>query len=286
MSPHAPPLPAGLTTSVAGCARRINRGRAWGASRAAVAFAFNLAFAVIWSGQSVTAEPLRVAVAANFLPTADRIAKRFVQDTGIAVSLSSGATGHIFAQITQGAPFDVFLAADQERPARAIAEGLALSGSRRTYAIGLLVLYAPGGGIKSPRDLATPQIRRIAIANPRTAPYGIAAEAVFRHFGIAEAVRDKVVLGQNVQQALNFVVTGNAEAGLVAKSLVLGRPAEHVIALPQVAYPKILQDAVIVATTRQPAAARAFLDYLTGAAGEDIIRSAGYDVASPQRVDG
>ncbi|MEM1307413.1 MAG: molybdate ABC transporter substrate-binding protein [Pseudomonadota bacterium] len=221
--------------------------------------------------------PLRVAVAANFVATADAIARRLQIETGMRVLLTSGATGHLFAQIAQGAPFDVFLAADEARPALAISQALATPNSQKTYALGQLVLFVPSSSaVREPRDLVRASVQRIAIANPRTAPYGAAAEAVFRHFGIHEPVAPKLVRGQNVLHALQFVVTGNADAGFVARSLVMDRPARQVLSIPRDAYAPIRQDAVIVATTRQPARARAFLDYLSSSAARDIIASAGY----------
>jgi molybdate transport system substrate-binding protein len=220
---------------------------------------------------------LRVAVAANFVATADRIARRFEASSGTRVLITAGATGHLFAQISQGAPFDVFLAADAARPARAVADGLAIADSQRSYAIGQLVLLASArSNVAALADLARPAVGRIAIANPRTAPYGAAAEAVLRKAGLEAAVRGKLVRGQNVMQALQFLVTGNVDAAFVARALVMDRPQATVIAIPSDAYPEIRQDAVIVKATRHRASARAFLDYLSSTVARDIIAASGY----------
>lgn len=229
---------------------------------------------------SAEVRTVRVAVAANFLVAAKRIAERFGEDEGAQVVLTSGATGHLYAQITQGAPFDVFLAADQQRPERAVRDGFAIAGTRRTYAVGQLVLYVPGN--EAPKDasvqdlLLSRRIQQIAIANPGTAPYGAAAKETLHYFGVYNRLQANLVRGRNVLQVLQFVVTGNAQAGFVAKTLVLDKPSSDVLELPPGSHTAIRQDGVRLAGARTPKLAQAFLDFLASSVARDIIRSSGY----------
>ncbi len=223
-------------------------------------------------------EPVRVAVASNFLETAREVAAAFERETGCEATLSSGSTGQLYAQIVQGAPFEVFLAADEERPERAEREGLAVPGSRRTYAVGRLVLHSPEPGRElSPESLRDPSVRRVALANPRTAPYGRAALEVARKLGLEAELRKRQVFGTNVSQALQFVVTGNAELGFVAQSQVMGREGSTWIA-PEDLHAPIRQQAVLLERGRGRPEPAAFLEFLGGGAVRELLERRGYRV--------
>lgn len=217
----------------------------------------------------------RVAVAANFLLVAEAMAADFAGEH--RVTLSSGATGALYAQIRQGAPFDVFLAADRERPALALAEGLAVAGSDFTYATGALVLYsAEAGRVRGAETLAGDDFTRIALANPATAPYGQAALAVLRNLGRLDALRPRLVFGNSIAQAYQFVATGNAELGFVAASQVITEEGGSRWPVPADLHPLIAQDAVLLRRGADNAAAVAFLDYLASARAHAISARFGY----------
>jgi len=223
---------------------------------------------------------IQVAVASNFIATAQQIAARFEAASGHRVLLSSGSTGKHYAQITHGAPFDVFLAADAQRPTLLEQKGLALPGTRFTYALGRLVLWSPAGqGLEaSLQTLQQARFRHLAQANPRLAPYGKAAQQVLQKHGLWQALQGRLVRGENVGQAYQFVVSGNAELGFVAYSQVLSRqdgPAGSLWMVPPEDYQPIAQQAVLL---RGTAAARAFFDYLRGEQARSIITAAGYDL--------
>lgn len=220
-------------------------------------------------------EPVRVAVASNFLAAAREAGVVFERATGCPLSLSAGSTGQLYAQIAQGAPFEVFLAADSERPERAEREGLAVPGSRRTYAVGRLVLFSPTPGLPlSGQTLADPAVRRVALANPRTAPYGRAALEAARTLGLESALASRQVVGTNVAQALSFVLTGNAEVGFVALSQVVDRPGSSWL-IPETLHSPIRQQGVVLARGRRAEAA-AFLDFLASGEIRELLARRGY----------
>lgn len=254
-------------------------------------------------GSDATSGQVRVAVAANFADVHAELAERFTARTGIAVRTSVGSTGQLYAQIVNGAPFDVFLAADTARPARLEAEGLALPGSRFTYAEGRLVLYAPGFGAGPQNEgqasaaadpLAGPDVlratadpgrgegRRLAVANPRLAPYGEAARQTLAALGLGDGLESRIVTAENIAQAFQFVESGAAELGLVAGSYVLDAPATAVWDVPSELYDPIRQDAVRLDTDGDSASARAYVEYLRSGEARALIESRGYDV--PERV--
>lgn len=226
------------------------------------------------------AAEVRVAVAANFAATLHTLAEDFSSATGHRVMVSSGSTGKHYAQIRNGAAFDVFLAADSARPERLEAEGIGIANSRFTYAIGRLVLWVPGQRELGPPEqyLRNADFRHLAIANPRLAPYGLAAEQALRAWQLWERLQPKVVRGENIAQAFQFVATGNASAGLVALPSLLA--AGHPVAgsyrvIPPELHQPIDQQALLL---RRGEAAEAFLRYLRGGAAAALIRSAGYEV--------
>ncbi len=223
------------------------------------------------------AADVRAAVAANFAEPAAEIAAAFTAATGHRVRRSTGASGLLFAQISQGAPFDVFLAADQVRPQRAVEAGLAVAGSRFTYARGRLALFSRDPGrVTGPETLATGGFSRLAIANPETAPYGAAALDTLDALDLLPAVAPRLVRGANVAQAFQFVATGNAELGFVALSQIRGDTGGSAWIIPADLHDPIDQDAVLLTSAADNAAARAFLDFLKGAETARILEFYGY----------
>lgn len=234
------------------------------------------ALLAIWGGRAGAGE-VHVAVAANFAEPAREIASAFEALTGHETLLSFGSTGQLYAQITQGAPFDVFLAADQERPRRAIAEGYAVEGTDFTYALGALVLWsADGGRASDAAALKAGDFNRLAIANPVTAPYGKAAIQVLDGLGLVEELEPKLVRGNNIAQAFQFVETGNAELGFVAASQLAGWQASSGWVVDTALYDPIRQDAVLLVEGDETEAARKFLTFLQGAEAAAIIERFGY----------
>ena len=233
----------------------------------------------ILAGGAARAESAIVAVASNFTSVAEELAAAFKIEAGHDLVLSFGASGALYAQITQAAPFDVFLSADAARPARAVADGFGVEGSSFTYAIGKLVLLSSGADITDGEAaLKGGDYQKLSIADPVTAPYGAAALQVLDRLGIAAEVTPKLVTGANIAQALQFVETGNAELGFVAASQVGETPATQVWMVPAELYLPILQDAVLLKNGADNPAATGFLDYLRSDAGKAIITAGGYGV--------
>jgi molybdate transport system substrate-binding protein len=224
------------------------------------------------------ADQVRVAVAANFTATMRALASAFQGATGHTVVLSSGSTGKLYAQILHGAPFALFLAADQDRPARLEAAGRA--SDRFTYALGRLVLWSPHPDRVDPRGevLTRGRFRHLAIANPGTAPYGAAALQVLEHLGLASTLEARLVRGESIAQAYQFVATGNAELGFVALAQVTPDSRGSRWLVPRALHPPIRQDAVLLPPGRDQPAARALLAYLRGPAARALIGRSGYDL--------
>ncbi|MDP2267518.1 MAG: molybdate ABC transporter substrate-binding protein [Thiobacillus sp.] len=222
-----------------------------------------------------------IAVASNFAAPMKTLAAQFEQATGHTLTLSTGATGKFYAQIKNGAPFDVFLAADEATPARLMREGDAVQ--RQTYAIGRLVLWSdrPGYIVGNDAVLRQNHFKRLAIANPRLAPYGAAAIEVLTRLKLIDAVQAKFVIGENIAQTYQFVASGNAELGLVALSQVMqdGKLSSgSAWVIPASLHAPIRQDAVLLKRGENNPAARAFFDYLkTPGAALTLIRSFGYE---------
>jgi molybdate transport system substrate-binding protein len=225
---------------------------------------------------------VRVAVAANFAAPMARIVAAFGTATGHEVRLTSGASGRFYAQIVAGAPFDVLLAADDTVPARLAAEGHARAELRFTYAIGRLALWSARPGFVDDQGavLATGRFTHLAIANPKVAPYGAAALQVLRARGLEQTLAPRLVTGESVAQAWQFVSSGNAELGFVAWSQVQqpGRaPAGSHWLVPASLHAPMRQDAVLLKAGEGNAAAVALLDYLKGDAARRLIRDCGYE---------
>ncbi|MEM8786454.1 MAG: molybdate ABC transporter substrate-binding protein [Pseudomonadota bacterium] len=230
-------------------------------------------------GGPASAGLLQVAVASNFSATARLLARDFTRETGHLVRLSTGSTGGLYAQITQGAPYDLYLAADQTRPAQAVQAGLAVAGTQVTYAIGRLVLFKPAAtGPVAPDHLITDDIATLALANPRTAPYGAAALQAIEALSLTDLIKDKLVYGQTIAQTYQFVAGGAADAGFVARSQVREQPTASVWLVPSDHHAPLAQDAVLLKRAQDNEAARAFWAYLTSAPGRSAIKAAGYDL--------
>lgn len=224
---------------------------------------------------------VQVAVAANFAGTLQKLVPAFEAKSGHRVVVISGATGKFFAQIRNGAPFDVLLSADDETPARLEREGLAVAGSRFTYAEGRLVLWsARPHGVDAQGDvLQQGRFDHVAIANPRLAPYGLAAEETLRALGLYARLQPKLVMGENIAQAYQFVFTGNAELGFVARSQVYEAGklrAGSAWEVPASLHTPIRQDAVLLEKGRNNPAATALLQYLRSDPARAVIAAAGY----------
>nr|WP_312388760.1 molybdate ABC transporter substrate-binding protein [Pseudomonas sp.] len=229
------------------------------------------------------ADEVQVAVAANFTAPIQAIAKDFEKDTGHKLVASFGATGQFYAQINNGAPFEVFLAADDSTPAKLEQEKQTVAGSRFTYAIGTLALWSakPGYVDAQGEVLKTNDYKHLSIANPKTAPYGLAATQVLAKLNLTEATKGKLVEGQNITQAFQFVSTGNAELGFVALSQIYkDGKVENGSAwiVPSSLHDPIRQDAVILNKGKDNPAAKAFIDYLKGPKATAVIKSYGYQI--------
>ncbi len=226
------------------------------------------------------AEIATIAVATNFRPAAEVLAKGFQADTGHEIRLVAGATGKLAAQIVNGAPFDAFLSADAETPERLASTGHAIAGTQFTYATGTLVLWSPDAA----HDLSDPAAalsaaRHVALANPKLAPYGKAAMQAIERIGLIDMIESRIVMGENVGQAHALTATGAAELGFVAASAVTdGTGARWTV--PPDYHDPIRQDAVLLDHGRENPAARAFLAYLGTDAAHAVIRGFGYRTGS------
>lgn len=223
-----------------------------------------------------------VAVAANFTAPMQKIAAAFERDTGHKAVLAFGSTGRFYAQVRNGAPFHVLLAADGETPARLAAEGLGVAASRFTYATGRLVLWSAQPGVVDAQGavLRKPGTGKVAVADPRLAPYGRAALEAMGRLGVLEALQPRLVTGESIAQAHQFVLTGNALVGFVALSqlMVDGRIAQGSAWLvPAGLHAPVRQDAILLAAGEDNAAAAALLAYLKSAAARSIMRAHGYE---------
>ena len=243
----------------------------------------SLLAALLLASSAVLADEVQVAVAANFTAPMQQIATQFEKDTGHKALLSFGATGKFFAQISNGAPFEIFLAADDETPAKLEKEGLGVAGSRFTYAVGKLVLWSANPDLvdASGAVLKTGDFKHLAIANPKTAPYGAAAVEVMNKLGVLQNVQQRFVQGESIAQTHQFVYSGNAELGFVALSQVFkdGKlTGGSMWSFPANLYSPILQDAVLLNKGKGKPAAVALLAYLKGEKARAIIKAFGYEL--------
>lgn len=229
------------------------------------------------------ADEVQVAVAANFTGPMQVISVLFERDTGHKASLAFGATGKFYAQITNGAPFEVLLSADDETPAKLVKEGFGVAGSSFTYAIGKVVLWSADPKLVDAKGdiLKKGGFKHIALANPKTAPYGAAAVQAMTKLAVLDNLKPLFVQGENIAQTHQFISTGVAELGFVAFSQVIkngqiGAGSGWVI--PTNLYDPILQDAVILAKGKDKPAAIALLNYLKGEKAKAVIKSFGYEL--------
>ncbi len=239
------------------------------------------AMAVLTLGVSHAAD-VTVAVAANFTAPMQKIAEAFAQDTGHKAVLAFGATGKFYAQIKNGAPFQVLLAADNETPAKLEKEGFAVAGTRFTYATGRLVLWSAQPGLVDDKGdvLRTSQDGKVALADPKLAPYGAAAIETMTRLGLLERLQPRFVQGENIGQAYQFVATGNAPMGFVALSQIMvdGRIDKgSAWVVPAKLHAPILQDAVLLNPGKDNPAALALTRYLRSGKARAIILSYGYE---------
>jgi molybdate transport system substrate-binding protein len=228
---------------------------------------------------------VRVAAAADLKFALDEAASEFqAKNPGIAVTVTYGSSGTLFAQLTNDAPFDLFLSADIDYPRKLAGQGKAVQDSEFTYAVGHLVVWVPNGskldldklGI---RAVADPSVKKVAIANPKTAPYGRAAEAAVKSLGVYDQVKDRLVVGENIAQAAQFVESGAADVGLIALSLALApnmKDKGRYWPVPLDAYPRLEQGGVILTGAKDADAARALRAFLTGAEGRAILKRYGF----------
>lgn len=267
---------------------RPSRGRRNGCGPGKVALLAALMIGLVaLTPRHAHADEVAVAVAANFLEPLKGLQEGFAEATGHQLRISAGSTGELYTQIKNGAPFDVFLSADQKRPAALEDEGLAVKGGRFTYAIGRLVLWSADGSLikgDGPAVLKAGAFRHLALANPKTAPYGEAALNVLNRLGLYQALEPKLVQGQSLAQTYQFVALGTAELGFVALSQVRaigpgGASPGSSWLVPEDLYDPILQDAVLLQHGANNAAAQALIDYLKGPEARAAIEAHGYGVS-------
>lgn len=232
---------------------------------------------------TVSAETINIAVASNFMAVMNEIIAEFEAETEHTVRVSYGSSGRIYAQINNGAPFDAFFSADQEKPADLESMGLVVTGSRFTYAIGTLVLWSknPALNVAEGEILRLGEFNKLALANPRLAPYGVAAVEVLTALGLEESTRDKWVQGENITQAFQFVESQNADLGFVALSQITSAgltPDKSIWLIPDEYYKPIQQDAVLLKRGEDKQAAFEFLSYVQNAQAREIIQSYGYHI--------
>ena len=232
---------------------------------------------------SLAAQSISVAAAADLNFALNELAQKFQTSSGTRVTLSFGASGNLFSQIQAGAPFDIFFSADEEYPRKLVSAGALDADSVRTYAVGHLVLWVPNSVPLDPNSLqmpllARPEIARIAIANPQHAPYGRAAMAALEHYGLKDKLSGKLVFGESVSQAAQFVQSGNAQAGLIALSLARSPAmvnAGKYWEIPQDAYPELRQAVGITSRSSNKKAAQTFLDFVSSTEGAATLRKYG-----------
>ena len=242
---------------------------------------------------SGSAQELKVAAASDLTAALAKLSSAFEKESGIRLNISLGSSGNFFAQIENGAPFDVFLSADKSYPEKLQESALTEPGTLFTYARGKLVLWIPAnsplhfaadgnevltGDLNS---LSGPSVQRIAIANPEHAPYGRAAEAVLRHYGIYDRLRPRLVLGENISQTAQFGQSGNAQAAFIAMAIAVTPEMKgngHFFVLPQESYPPLDQAAVVLRSSQNKAEAQGFLKFLESAQARRILSEFGFEV--------
>jgi len=245
-----------------------------------------LSLLLLFAATFATAQEITVAAAADMSAALPELVDAYTKKTGQTVKLSFGASGNLTNQIENGAPFDIFFSADEQYPEQLIKEGLASKDTFYRYAVGRLVLWIPNDsplvlpelGINA---LLDPSIKKIAIANPATAPYGRAAEATLRHYEIYDKVSNRLVVGESIRQAAQFVESGNAHAGLIALSHALAPALKNrgrYWEVPLDAYPTLNQAAVVLTRSKQQDEARKFLEFLRSPEATSLLTSYGFSL--------
>ena len=242
-----------------------------------------LAILLLLSSLSAT-QSLTIAAAADLSTALPEIAAHYEKQTGVDVKLSFGSSGNLTTQIENGAPFDIFLSADEDYPNQLIAKNLADKSTLYRYAVGRLVLWTPNGIVPDLQKvgimaLLAPSIKKIAIANPEHAPYGRAAEAALKYFALYDQIASKLVLGENVSQATQFVASGNAQAGLIPLAHALSPALQgkgQYWTVPLDAYPVLNQAAVVLTRSKQQPAARKFLEFLRTPEATSLLTRYGF----------
>ena len=253
-----------------------------------------LALLFLFTGAFASAQEITVAAAADMSAALPQLVADYTKKTGQVVKLTFGSSGNLANQIRNGAPFDVFFSANEEYPQQLIADGLALNGTLYRYAAGRLALWVPSD---SPLELSKlgmqalldPSVKKIAIANPAHAPYGRAAVGALWHFGIYERVSSRLVLGEDVSQAAQFVESGNAQAGLIALSHALApalRDKGRYWVVPLDAYPTLNQAAVVLSRSKQRDAARRFLGFLRSSEAISLLATYGFSLPAETHSSG
>ncbi|HEX5363425.1 MAG TPA: molybdate ABC transporter substrate-binding protein [Gallionella sp.] len=237
---------------------------------------------LVLASAPVRAGEVRVAVASNFAAPMERIVASFQAESGHRVSVSTGSTGKFYAQIKNGAPFDVFVAADSATPQRLEEDGVTVRGSRFVYALGKLALWSAQPGVVDAKGAVLRSgYNKLAIAEPKLAPYGMAAKETLEKLGLWNGVQARLVRGENITQTYQFVASGNAELGLVALSQITREgkiTAGSSWVVPPHLYRPIQQSAVQLSAAKDPLAAKAFLDFMRGKQAAAVMRSFGYEL--------
>ncbi len=239
------------------------------------------AYGIFVVAANAQAAEIKVAVASNFANTLKEIAVEFQRDTGHQLAITPGATGKFYAQISNGAPFDVFLSADDETPRKLAQEGKAIAASQFTYAIGRLALWSPSPDLvdKNADILKTDKFKYIAIANAKVAPYGQAAVQTMQKLGVLSKIEPRVVQGESIAQTFQFVSTGNAQLGFVALSQIFENgkiKTGSAWIVPEEMHEQLKQDAVILQSCKNTAACQALMDYLKSEKIKKMMSSYGY----------
>ncbi len=230
----------------------------------------------------VFAEQMLVAVAANFIPPFRELAIEFEKSTGHQLKVAGGSSGNFYTQIKNGAPFDVFFSADNERPRKLEEEGLGVKDTRFTYAIGRLVLWSSNAGlIKGEETVRSKNFKRLAIANPKTAPYGVAAMQALQKLELWESLQPQIVMGESIGQTMGFIESGNAQLGFVALSQIMdpkikGKGSHWPV--PTDLHEPIQQDVILLTKGKDNAGAKALLEFIGGPQAKAIIERYGYEL--------
>ena len=244
--------------------------------------------AALFAGSYARAQAVNVAAAADLKFAMAELAAQFEKASGAKLDVTYGSSGNFLTQIENGAPFDLFFSADSEYPKKLEAAGLAEPGTLREYAVGRIVIWTPSdneinAAIDGWKRLLAQRVKKIAIANPEHAPYGRAAVAAIKKAGIYEQVKDKLIYGENISQAAEFVQSGNAQAGIVALSLALSPAMKNGNRweIPADSYPPIKQAVIVLKASKNKDASRRFLEFVGGPQGREILQRFGFSVPTP-----